>query len=192
MPKVLIADKLSASAVEVFERRGIEVEVATGLSGAELAAKLPGFDGLAVRSATKVTREVLQGVEGLRVVGRAGVGVDNIDLEAATERGVVVMNTPGGNAVTTAEHAISLMLALARRIPAANASTKAGKWEKGKFQGTELFNRTLGVVGLGNIGRIVASRARGLGMRVVASDPHISSEGARRPRRRAARERSRW
>ena len=179
MPKVLIADKLSASAVEVFERRGIEVEVATGLSGDELAAKLPGFDGLAVRSATKVTREVLDQVEGLRVVGRAGVGVDNIDLEAATERGVVVMNTPGGNSVTTAEHAISLMLALARRIPAANASTKAGKWEKSKFTGVEVTGKTLGLIGCGNIGAIVAERARGLKMRVVAYDPYLSGERAR-------------
>ena len=179
MAKVLIADKLSASAVEVFERRGVEVEVAVGLSAQELRAKLPGFDGLAVRSATKVTADVLAAAEGLRVVGRAGVGVDNIDVEAATQRGVVVMNTPGGNSVTTAEHAISLMLALARRIPAADASTKAGKWEKSRFTGVEVTGKTLGLIGCGNIGAIVAERARGLKMRVIAYDPYLSGERAR-------------
>jgi D-3-phosphoglycerate dehydrogenase len=179
MPKVLIADKLSESAVDVFRQRGIEAEVATGLSAEELKQKLPGFDGLAIRSATKVTQDVLEATGDLRVVGRAGVGVDNVDVDAATARGVVVMNTPGGNAITTAEHAVSLMLALARRIPQADASTKAGKWEKSKFQGVELTNKTLGLIGCGNIGAIVADRARGLRMKVMAYDPYLTVERAR-------------
>ena len=179
MPKVLIADKMSESAVEVFRQRGVEAEVATGLSPDELKKKLPGFDGLAIRSATKVTRDILEAAPDLRVIGRAGVGVDNVDQEAATARGVVVMNTPGGNSVTTAEHAISLMLAMARRIPQADASTKAGKWEKSKFQGVEVTNKTLGLVGCGNIGAIVAERAHGLRMKVIAYDPYLTPERAR-------------
>ena len=179
MPKVLIADKLSDSAVEVFRQRGVDAEVATGLSPDELKKKLPGVDGLAIRSATKVTRDILDAAPDLRVVGRAGIGVDNVDQEAATARGVVVMNTPGGNSVTTAEHALSLMLAMARRIPQADASTKAGKWEKSKFQGVEVTNKTLGLVGCGNIGAIVAERARGLRMKVVAYDPYLTQDRAR-------------
>jgi D-3-phosphoglycerate dehydrogenase len=179
MPKVLIADKMSDSAVEVFHQRGVETEVATGLSAEELKQKLAGFDGLAVRSATKVTRDVLEAAGDLRVIGRAGVGVDNIDTDAATARGVVVMNTPGGNSTTTAEHAVSLMLAMARRIPQADASTKAGKWEKSKFQGVEVTNKTLGLIGCGNIGAIVADRARGLRMKVMAYDPYLTVERAR-------------
>jgi len=179
MPKVLIADKLSPRAAEVFRQRGVEADVAVGLTPEELKEKVAGYDGLAVRSATKVTADVLAAAEGLKVVGRAGVGVDNIDLDAATQRGVVVMNTPGGNAITTAEHAISMMLSLARRIPAANASTKAGKWEKSKFTGVEVTNKVLGVVGCGNIGAIVADRARGLKMRVMVYDPYLSPERAR-------------
>jgi D-3-phosphoglycerate dehydrogenase len=179
MPKVLIADKLSESAVEVFRQRGVEAEVATGLSADELKKKLPGFDGLAIRSATKVTKDILEAAPDLKVIGRAGIGVDNIDQDAATARGVVVMNTPGGNSITTAEHALSLMLALARRIPQADASTKAGKWEKSKFQGVELTNKTLGLIGCGNIGAIVAERARGLRMKVIAYDPYLTQDRAR-------------
>lgn len=179
MPKVLIADKLSPSAVEIFRQRGVEAEVAVGLTPDELKEKIRGFDGLAIRSATKVTADILAAAESLKVVGRAGIGVDNVDLPTATQRGVVVMNTPGGNAVTTAEHAISMMLALARRIPAADRSTKEGKWEKSKFVGVEVTNKVLGVIGCGNIGAIVAERARGLKMRVVAYDPFLSKERAR-------------
>jgi D-3-phosphoglycerate dehydrogenase len=179
MPKVLIADKLSPQAVDVFKERGVEADYEVGLNPEELKAKLPAYDGLAVRSAVKVTRDVLDAHDGLRVIGRAGIGVDNIDVEAATARGVVVMNTPGGNAITTAEHAIAMMLSLARRIPAADASTKAGKWEKSKFTGVEVTGKTLGLIGCGNIGAIVADRARGLKMRVLAYDPYLSGERAR-------------
>ena len=178
MPKVLIADKLSPRAVEILEGRGIAVAVKTGLEEPELAACIDGFDGLAVRSATKVTAKVLQAATNLKVVGRAGIGVDNIDLAAARARGVVVMNTPYGNAVTTAEHAIALMFALARQIPEADRSTQAGKWEKNRFMGVELTNKTLGIIGCGNIGAIVADRARGLHMKVVAYDPFLLPERA--------------
>jgi len=179
MPKVLIADKLSPKAVEIFEEKGVEVEVAVGLTPAELIARIGEFDGLAVRSATKVTAEVLAAAERLKVVGRAGIGIDNIDLDAATARGVVVMNTPDGNAITTAEHTIAMMFALARNIPAADQSTQAGKWEKSRFMGVELSSKKLGVVGCGNIGAIVANRALGLQMRVVAYDPFLAPERAR-------------
>lgn len=179
MPKVLISDKLSPAAVDIFRQRGVEAEVAVGLTPDELKEKIKGFDGLAIRSATKVTADILDAADTLKVVGRAGIGVDNVDLPAATQRGVVVMNTPGGNAVTTAEHAISMMLALARRIPAADRSTKEGKWEKSKFVGVEVANKVLGLVGCGNIGAIVADRVRGLKMRVMAYDPYLSKERAR-------------
>ena len=138
MPKVLISDKLSPAAIEIFKDRGIEVDVKTGLSPAELRAIIGDYDGLAIRSATKVTREVLEAAKNLKVVGRAGIGVDNVDVKTATSHGVVVMNTPFGNAITTAEHAIALMFALARQLPEASASTKAGKWEKNRFMGVEL------------------------------------------------------
>lgn len=176
MPKVLIADKLSPRAVEIFAERGIEAEIITGLEEAELIARIGDYQGLAVRSATKATAAVLEaGATGkLRVVGRAGIGVDNIDLAAATAQGVVVMNTPYGNAVTTAEHAIALMFALARQLPAADRSTQAGKWEKSKFMGQELSGKTLGVIGCGNIGSIVCDRAQGLRMKVIAYDPFLS------------------
>jgi len=177
-PRVLIADKLSPAAVEIFRSRGIEADVKTGLAPAELRAIIGGYDGLAVRSATKVTAELLAEAKRLRVVGRAGIGVDNIDVKAATARGVVVMNTPHGNAITTAEHAIALIFALARQIPEASASTKAGKWEKNRFMGTELFGKTLGVIGCGNIGSIVADRAIGLKMKVIAYDPFLSDARA--------------
>ena len=178
MQKVLIADQLSPAAEAIFKERGLEAVTRVGLKPAELVAIIGEFDGLAVRSATKVTAEVLDAAKRLKVVGRAGIGVDNIDVEAATQRGVVVMNTPFGNSVTTAEHAISLMLALARQIPAADRSTRAGKWEKNRFMGMELMGKVLGLVGCGNIGSIVADRAHGLKMRVIAYDPFLSAERA--------------
>ncbi|RAI59314.1 phosphoglycerate dehydrogenase [Roseicella frigidaeris] len=178
MPKVLISDKLSPAAIEIFKRRGVEVEFRPGLSAPELRAIIAPFDGLAVRSATKVTRELLDAAPNLKVVGRAGIGVDNVDVTSATARGVVVMNTPYGNAITTAEHAIAMMFALARQIPEASVSTKAGKWEKNRFMGVELFGKTLGLIGCGNIGSIVADRAVGLKMKVVAFDPFLSEKRA--------------
>ncbi|WP_119678163.1 phosphoglycerate dehydrogenase [Indioceanicola profundi] len=178
MPKVLISDKLSPAAVEIFKQRGVEVDVKTGLKPEELMAIIGEYDGLAIRSATKVTKDVLAAATNLKVVGRAGIGVDNVDVPAATARGVVVMNTPFGNSITTAEHAIAMMLSLAREIPAANASTHAGKWEKNRFMGVELYGKVLGVIGCGNIGAIVADRAIGLKMRVVAYDPFLSPERA--------------
>jgi D-3-phosphoglycerate dehydrogenase / 2-oxoglutarate reductase len=178
MARVLIADELSPAAVAVLEERGILVDVRPGLAEADLAAVVGDYDGLAVRSATKVTARVLDAAGNLKVIGRAGIGVDNIDLAAATGRGVVVMNTPFGNSVTTAEHALALMLALARRVPAADRSTRAGKWEKSRFVGTELAGKVLGLMGCGNIGAIVADRAQGLKMRVIAYDPYLAPERA--------------
>ena len=180
MPKVLISDALSAAAVQIFKDRGIEVDFqpALGKDKEKLAAAVGNYDGLAIRSATKVTAKILEQAKSLRVIGRAGIGVDNVDIPAATARGIIVMNTPFGNSITTAEHAISLMLALARQIPEADASTRAGKWEKNKFMGVEIFGKTLGVVGCGNIGSIVADRALGLKMKVVAYDPFLSQERA--------------
>ncbi|MBU6497539.1 MAG: phosphoglycerate dehydrogenase [Rhodospirillales bacterium] len=178
MVKVLISDKLSPAAVEIFRSRGIEVDLKTGLSPADLRAIIGAYDGLAIRSATKVTRELLDAAPGLKVVGRAGIGVDNVDVKSATARGVVVMNTPNGNAITTAEHAIAMMFALARQIPEASASTKAGKWEKNRFMGVELSGKTLGLIGCGNIGSIVADRAHGLHMRVIAYDPYLTDKRA--------------
>lgn len=180
MPKVLISDKLSQNAVDVFAAHGVDADVKIGLSAEELQAIIGAYDGLAIRSATKVTEAVLAAADNLKVVGRAGIGVDNVDIAAATKRGVVVMNTPHGNAVTTAEHAIAMMLALARQIPQASQSTKAGKWEKSRFMGTELTGKCLGLVGCGNIGSIVADRAQGLRMRVVGYDPYLSEENAKR------------
>ncbi len=178
MPKVLISDKLSPAAVAIFQARGIDTDVKTGLSPAELRAIIGDYDGLAIRSATKVTAELLAVARNLKVVGRAGIGVDNVDVKSATARGVVVMNTPHGNAITTAEHAIALMFALARQIPEASASTKAGKWEKNRFMGVELHGKTLGLIGCGNIGSIVADRAVGLKMKVIAYDPFLSEARA--------------
>src|SRR5579883_547022 len=178
MPKVLISDELSPRAVAVFKERGIETVVNTKLTSDELRQVIGEFDGLAVRSATKVTKPVIDAARKLKVIGRAGIGVDNIDVPAATQRGIVVMNTPHGNAITTAEHAIALMFALAREVPAADQSTQAGKWEKSRFLGVELFGKTLGVIGCGNIGSIVADRALGLKMKVVAYDPYLSPERA--------------
>jgi D-3-phosphoglycerate dehydrogenase len=177
-PRVLIADELSPAAVAIFKERGIDTDVKVGLSKDELHAIIKDYDGLAVRSATKVTEKVIAVATNLKVVGRAGIGVDNIDTKAATAKGIIVMNTPFGNSITTAEHAISMMMALARQIPAADASTQAGKWEKSKFLGVELFGKTLGVFGCGNIGSIVADRAIGLKMKVIAFDPFLSPERA--------------
>ncbi|GAB4240934.1 MAG: phosphoglycerate dehydrogenase [Kiloniellaceae bacterium] len=178
MPKVLISDKLSEKAAEIFRERGVEVDVKTGMSPEELKACIGGYDGLAIRSATKVTAEIIAAADSLKVVGRAGIGVDNVDIPAATGRGIVVMNTPDGNSITTAEHTIAMILSLARQIPAANASTQAGKWEKSRFMGTELTGKVLGVIGCGNIGAIVADRAQGLRMRVIAYDPFLSPDRA--------------
>lgn len=177
-PKVLISDDLSPAAIAIFKHRGIDADVKVGLSKDELEKIIANYDGLAIRSATKVTDKVLGLAKRLKVVGRAGIGVDNVDVKAATAKGVIVMNTPFGNAVTTAEHAISLMLAVARQIPAADRSTQAGKWEKSRFLGVEVAQKTLGLIGAGNIGRIVADRALGLKMKVVAYDPFLSKEKA--------------
>jgi D-3-phosphoglycerate dehydrogenase / 2-oxoglutarate reductase len=178
MPKVLISDKLSPAAVEIFRNRGIEVDVKPGLSPADLRAIIGAYDGLAIRSATKVTRELLAAAGNLKVVGRAGIGVDNVDVKSATSRGVIVMNTPHGNTITTAEHAIAMMFALARQLPEASTSTKAGKWEKNRFMGVELSGKTLGLIGCGNIGSIVADRAQGLHMKVIAYDPFLTEQRA--------------
>jgi D-3-phosphoglycerate dehydrogenase / 2-oxoglutarate reductase len=178
MPKVLISDKLSPAAVEIFKQRGVEADVKTGLSKEELLAIIGEYDGLAIRSNTKVTADVIKAAKKLKVVGRAGIGVDNVDIPAATAAGVIVMNTPFGNSITTAEHAVAMMMALARDLPAANASTQAGKWEKNRFMGTELYGKILGLIGAGNIGSIVADRAKGLKMKVVAFDPYLSAERA--------------
>jgi D-3-phosphoglycerate dehydrogenase len=177
MAKVLVSDSLAPQGLEILEHaRGIELDYAPGVAPAELLERVREAEGLVIRSGTKVTREVLERAEKLRVIGRAGIGVDNVDVNAATERGVVVVNTPSGNNVTTAEHAIALLVSLARHVPQATASMKAGKWEKNAFTGMELSNRTLGVIGLGNIGRVVAQIAQGIGMRVVAYDPHLPEE----------------
>ncbi|WP_448577984.1 phosphoglycerate dehydrogenase [Thermaurantiacus sp.] len=178
MPKVLISDKMSPRAAEIFRARGIEVDEKTGLSKDELKAIIGDYDGLAIRSSTKVTADLLEAATRLKVVGRAGIGVDNVDVPAASARGIVVMNTPFGNAITTAEHAIALMFALARELPAADASTQAGKWEKNRFMGVELTAKTLGLIGCGNIGSIVADRAHGLRMKVIAHDPFLTPERA--------------
>jgi len=177
--KVLISDELSPRAVEIFRARGIAVDEKPGLKPAELKAIIGQYNGLAVRSATKVTAEIMAAATNLKVIGRAGIGVDNIDVPGATARGICVMNTPFGNSITTAEHAIAMIFALARELPAADRSTQAGKWEKSRFMGVELYGKTLGVIGCGNIGSIVADRALGLKMKVIAYDPFLSAERAR-------------
>jgi D-3-phosphoglycerate dehydrogenase len=178
MPRVLIADELSPTALSIFRDRGVDLDVRTGLDPAELLAVAGRYDGIAVRSATRVTAEVLAAADNLKVVGRAGVGVDNVDVAAATARGVIVMNTPSASSVTTAEHAIALLFALARQIPGADRSTQAGRWEKHRFIGVELTAKTLGVIGCGHIGSVVADRARGLRMKVIACDPYLAPERA--------------
>lgn len=181
-PRVLVSDDLSPTAVQILRDRGIEVDFdpTLGKDKERLAAVIGDYDGLAIRSATKVTAKLLEGARRLRVVGRAGIGVDNVDIPAASRKGVIVMNTPFGNAITTAEHAIAMMFAVARQIPEASASTHAGKWEKARFMGVELCNKTLGVIGAGNIGAIVCDRALGLRMKVVAFDPFLSEERAQK------------
>jgi len=180
MPKVLVSDKLSPTAVQIFKDNNIEVdyEPDIGKDKDKLLEIIGNYDGLAIRSATKVTDKLLEKATSLKVIGRAGIGVDNVDIPAATAKGIIVMNTPFGNSITTAEHAISMMLALARQIPQASESTKASKWEKSKFMGTEVTNKTLGLIGCGNIGSIVASRAQGLEMKVIAFDPYLTPERA--------------
>ncbi|HEY2757599.1 MAG TPA: hydroxyacid dehydrogenase, partial [Pseudolabrys sp.] len=180
MPKVLISDALSPAAVQIFKDRGIEVDFqpALGKDKDKLAELVGNYDGLAIRSATKVSPKILEKAKSLKVIGRAGIGVDNVDIPAATARGIIVMNTPFGNSITTAEHAITMMLALAREIPQADVSTQAGKWEKNRFMGVEITGKTLGIIGCGNIGSIVADRAIGLKMKVIAFDPFLSAERA--------------
>jgi len=178
MPKVLISDKMDPNAAAIFRERGVEVDEITGKTPEELKAIIGQYDGLAIRSSTKVTKEILDAATNLKVVGRAGIGVDNVDIPAASAKGVVVMNTPFGNSITTAEHAIALMFALARQLPEADVSTQQGKWEKNRFMGVEVTGKTLGLIGAGNIGSIVASRALGLKMKVVAFDPFLPPERA--------------
>ncbi|HEX4710319.1 phosphoglycerate dehydrogenase [Phenylobacterium sp.] len=178
MPRVLIADKLSPAALDIFKQRGVDADVKTGLSKDDLLKIIGDYDGLAVRSATKADKDVIAAAGNMKVIGRAGIGVDNVDIPAATAAGIVVMNTPFGNSITTAEHAIAMMFALARQLPAADVSTQAGKWEKNRFMGVELYGKTLGLIGAGNIGSIVADRANGLKMHVIAYDPFLSPERA--------------
>lgn len=178
MPKVLISDKMSPLAEATFKERGVEVDYKPGLDKDQLLKIIGDYDGLAIRSSTKVTPKILEAAKNLKVVGRAGIGVDNVDVPAATNAGVVVMNTPFGNSITTAEHAIAMMMALVRQIPQANASTHEGKWEKSKFMGMEITGKTLGLIGCGNIGSVVAERALGLKMKVVAYDPFLAPERA--------------
>ena len=177
-PKVLISDKMDPNAARIFEERGCDVDVVTGQTPEELAAMIGEYDGLAIRSSTKVTSAILEAATNLKAIGRAGIGVDNVDIPAASAKGVVVMNTPFGNSITTAEHAIAMMFALARQIPEADASTQQGKWEKSRFMGVELTGKTLGLIGAGNIGSIVAARALGIKMKVIAYDPFLTEERA--------------
>src|ERR1700742_1229132 len=177
-PRVLIADELPPAAVAIFKERGVEADVKTGLTKDQLLEIIDQYDGLAVRSATKADKDVIAKAKRMKVIGRAGIGVDNVDIPAATAAGIVVMNTPFGNSITTAEHAIALMFALARDLPQADLSTQAGKWEKNRFMGAEVYAKTLGLIGAGNIGSIVADRAQGLKMKVVAFDPFLSPERA--------------
>lgn len=178
MPKVLISDKMDPRAAQIFRERGVEVDEITGKSKEELIAMIGEYDGLAIRSSTKVTKDVIAAARNLKVIGRAGIGVDNVDIPTASAAGIVVMNTPFGNSITTAEHAIALMFALARDLPEADKSTQAGKWEKNRFMGVEVTSKTLGLIGAGNIGSIVADRALGLKMKVVAYDPFLTAERA--------------
>src|SRR3954468_14663493 len=179
-PKILVADSISERGIEELERDGaLEVAVETGLSEAALVERIPEFSGIVVRSQTKVTAPVVNAATRLRAIGRAGVGVDNVDVEAATRRGVIVMNAPGGNTIFTAEHAFSLLLSVARKIPQADALLRGGKWDRKNLEGVELFNKTLGVIGMGRIGSELSRRAIAFGMRVVAFDPYLSATRAR-------------
>src|SRR6201987_5826621 len=179
-PQVIISDALSPAAVQIFKDRGVDVDFQPniGKDKDKLAEIIGNYDGLAIRSATKATAKIIEKAKRLKVIGRAGIGVDNVEIPAATAKGIIVMNTPFGNSITTAEHAITLMLALAREIPQADASTQAGKREKNRFMGVEITGKTLGVIGCGNIGSIVADRAIGLKMKVIAYDPFLSAERA--------------
>lgn len=177
--KVLISDNISTKGVEILKKAGLDVDVKTGMKPEELVAVIGDYHGLAVRSATKVTAKIIDAATNLKVIGRAGSGLDNVDLTAATKKGIVVMNAPGGNTITTAEHTFSLMCAMARQIPQATASMREGKWEKKRFMGVELFNKTLGVIGIGNIGSQVARRAQAFAMNVIAYDPFLSEEKAK-------------
>lgn len=177
-PKVLISDKMDENAARIFRERGCDVDVITGETPEQLKARIGEYDGLAIRSSTKVTADILAAADNLKVIGRAGIGVDNVDIPAASAKGVVVMNTPFGNSITTAEHAIAMIFALARQIPQANARTQAGEWPKNGFMGVEVTGKTLGLIGAGNIGSIVAARANGLRMRVIAYDPFLTPERA--------------
>ncbi|MEL0106978.1 MAG: phosphoglycerate dehydrogenase [Rhodospirillaceae bacterium] len=179
MVKVIISDKMSPLAEKVFKERGIDVDALFDIPMDDLKAKIGEYDGLVVRSRTKVKADIIEAADNLKVIGRAGIGVDNIDIKAATQRGIIVMNAPFGNSITTAEHAIAMMFALARDLPEANASTHAGKWEKNRFMGVEVTGKTLGIIGCGNIGSIVADKALGLGMKVAAYDPYLSPERAK-------------
>ncbi|MDH3393780.1 MAG: NAD(P)-binding domain-containing protein, partial [Desulfobulbaceae bacterium] len=174
--KVLISDNLAPIGAKILQDAGLEVDINTGLAPEELKKIIPNYDGLVIRSATKATAEIIEAADNLKVIGRAGIGLDNVDIPAASARGIVVMNAPDGNATTAAEHAISMMMALTRNIPQATISMKAEKWEKKKFQGREVTGKTLGIVGIGRIGSIVADRAHGLHMKVIAFDPHMPKE----------------
>jgi D-3-phosphoglycerate dehydrogenase len=180
MPKVLVSDKLSKTAVQIFKDNDVEVDYLpdVGKDKDKLYEIIGQYDGLAIRSATKVTEKIISAAKNLKVIGRAGIGVDNVDIPAATKKGIIVMNTPFGNSITTAEHAIAMMFALARQLPEADASTKASKWEKNRFMGVEVTNKVLGIIGAGNIGSIVADRAQGLKMKVIAFDPFLTPERA--------------
>src|SRR5215469_10902135 len=180
MPRVLVSDKLSTTAVQIFKDNGVEVDYLPdlGKDKEKFLEAIGQYDGLAIRSASKVTEKIISAAKNLKVIGRAGIGVDNVDIPAASKRGIIVMNTPFGNSITTAEHAIALMFAVARQLPEADASTQAGKWEKSKFMGVEITGKTLGVIGAGNIGSIVCARAIGLKMHVIAYDPFLSKERA--------------
>ncbi|MFA5654127.1 MAG: hydroxyacid dehydrogenase, partial [Desulfomonilia bacterium] len=174
--KVLVSDKLSEKGIEILKNGGLDVDVKTGLKPEELVKIIGEYDGLVVRSATKATQEIISAGKKLKVIGRAGAGVDNIDISAASKQGIVVMNTPGGNTVTTGEHAIAMMMALTRNIPQANMLMKQSKWEKKALEGQEVFNKTIGIIGLGRVGSVVASRALGLKMNVLVYDPFITQE----------------
>jgi D-3-phosphoglycerate dehydrogenase len=180
MPKVLVSDKLSPTAVQIFKDNGVEVDYLPdlGKDKDKLLEVIGQYDGLAIRSASKITEKIIAAATNLKVIGRAGIGVDNVDIPAATKKGIIVMNTPFGNSITTAEHAIAMMFALARQLPEADASTRASKWEKNRFMGVEVTNKTLGLIGAGNIGSIVADRAIGLRMKVIAFDPFLTPERA--------------
>ena len=178
--KILVSDSLSKQGIELFQKAGFEVDVNTKLAKEELLKIIKNYDVLVIRSGTKVTAEVIAAADRLKVIGRAGSGLDNVDTHAATRRGIVVMNTPGGNTVTTAEHTMAMLCAMTRRIPQANASTRAGKWEKEKFMGVELYNKTLGVLGMGQIGGYLTKLAQGVGMNVIGYDPYLAEERARK------------